>query len=107
MRDSPPLASSCASIKISELGHIAERIWLRFRLAGAPASAYVHSVESLIGGLAYVRMGSRQIAGSSHPGPPRLPVEGTVRYRGRTYGVSSFLGSTPEGQVRVYQLVTL
>lgn len=98
-------AMTCQQIKISELGRIAERIWLRFRLAGAPASAYVHSVESLIGGLAYVRMGSHQIAGSTQPGPSHLPVEGTVRYRGATYGVSSFLGSTPEGQVRVYQLV--
>ena len=100
-------AMSCQQLKVSALGHIAERIWLRFRLAGAPASAYVHAIESLIGGLAYVRMGSRQIAGSTHPGPPRLPLEGTVRYRGRTYGVSSFPGSTPEGQVRVYQLVSL
>jgi len=104
---SPSAALSCQQIKVAELGRIAERIWLRYRLAGAPASAYVHSVESLIGGLAYVRMGSHQIAGSTHPGPPHLPIEGTVRYRGRTYGVASFPGSTPEGQVRVYQLVTL
>jgi hypothetical protein len=96
---------TCQQIKISELGRIAERIWLRFRLAGAPASAYVHAIESLIGGLAYVRMGSRQIAGSTQPGPRQLPVEGTVRYRGATYGVSSFSTSTPEGQARVYLLV--
>jgi hypothetical protein len=99
-------AKSCQQIKRSELGRIAERIWLRFRLAGAPVSAYVHSIESLTGGLAYVRMGSHQIAGSTQPGPARLPVEGTVRYRGVTYGVSSFLGNAPAGQVRVYQLTT-
>jgi hypothetical protein len=106
----PPPASgaaalTCQQVRMSELGQIAERIWQRFRLAGAPASAYVHSVESLIGGLAYVRMGSRQIAGSTQPGPPGLPDQGTVRYRGVTYGVSSFAASTPAGTVRVYGLV--
>jgi len=98
-------AMSCPQIRMSELGQIAERIWQRFMLAGAPASAYVHSVESLIGGLAYVRMGSRQIAGSTHPGPRNLPELGTVRYRGATYGVFSFAAATPAGAVRVYQLV--
>jgi hypothetical protein len=98
-------AKTCQQIKISELGRIAERIWQRFRLAGAPPSAYVRSMESLTGGLAYVRMGSQQIAGSTQPGPA-LPAEGTISYRGVTYGVSSFLRNTSAGQVGVYQLTT-
>jgi hypothetical protein len=97
---------SCAEVKIAALGHIAERLWRRFALAGAPPSAFVHSVESLIGGLAYVRSGSRQLAGSSHlgPGPRRLPDSGTVKYRGVTYGVSSFTATSAGTPVRVYLL---
>ena len=52
-----------------------------------------------------MRAGARQIAGSTQPGPPRLPASGTVRYRGITYQVSSFSVQTPAGAVRVYQLL--
>jgi len=100
-------AKSCAQIKTSELGRIGERIWQRFTLAGAPVTARVNAIQRLTGGLAYVRAGSRQVAGSTQPGPSRLPTQGTVRYRGVTYGVASFPVSTPAGQARVYQLVAL
>jgi hypothetical protein len=96
---------SCGSIKISELGHIAHRLWGRFSLAGAPPSAYVHSSQALTGSLSYVRMDARQLAGSTQPGPSRLPDQGTVRYRGVTYGVFSFAARTAAGSVRVYLLV--
>jgi hypothetical protein len=97
-------ATSCAEIKIAELGHIGQRLWRRFALAGAPPSAFVHAIESLVGGLAYVRAGSREIAGSSH-GPPHLPDAGTVKYRGVTYGVASFTATSAGTPVRVYVLV--
>ena len=98
-------ASSCAEIKISALGHIAERLWRRFALAGASPLVFVHSIESLVGGLGYVRSGSHQLAGSTHPGPPHLPESGTVRYRGITYAVTSFAAGSAGTPVRVYVLV--
>ncbi len=96
---------SCAAIKIATLGRIAQRLWHRFSLAGAPPSAYVHSSQALTGGLSYVRSGAHQLAGSNQPGPRRLPDQGSVRYRGVTYGVSSFVATTAAGSVRVYLLV--
>jgi len=98
-------SSSCAAIKVTTLGRIAQRLWLRFSLAGAPPSAYVHSSQALTASLSYVRSGPRQLAGSTQPGPPHLPDHGSVRYRGVTYGVSSFPARTVAGSVRVYLLV--
>jgi hypothetical protein len=97
--------SSCAAIKVSALGRVAQRVWQRFSLAGAPPSAYVHSSEALTGSLSYVRSGAHQIAGSTQPGPARIPDQGSVRYRGVTYGVSSFSTRTAAAPVRVYLLV--
>jgi hypothetical protein len=96
---------SCASIKISELGRIVHRLWDRFSLAGAPPYAYVHSSQALTGGMSYVRLDARQLAGSTQPGPSHLPDQGAVSYRGVTYGVFSFVGRTAAGTVRVYLLV--
>ena len=63
------------------------------------------------GALTYLREGLRQIAGSTEPGPPGLPESGTVRYRGTTYGVTSFIAQTPAKPtrvpMRVYELVLL
>lgn len=98
-------AGTCAEIKVSELARIAQRIWRRFSVVFAPPAAYVSAIQSLTGGLSYVRSGSQQIAGSTQPGPPRLPDRGTIEYRGVTYVVSSFLADTTAGQVRVYQLL--
>jgi hypothetical protein len=99
-------ATSCAQIKVSELGGIARRLWRRFALAQAPPLVFIHSVQSLIGGLGFVRSGSHQLAGSIQPGPLRLPDGGTVKYRGVTYGVSSFAARSAGTPVRVSLLVT-
>jgi hypothetical protein len=98
-------ASTCAEIKITELARIARRIWRRYSVVLAPPAAYVSAIQSLTGALSYVRLASQQIAGSTQPGPPRLPDQGTVEYGGATYAVSSFLADTTAGQVRVYQLL--
>lgn len=98
-------ANTCAEIKSRELGRVAQRISRRFALAPSNLSAYISVARTLTGGLIYVRSGSRQLAGSTRPGPPRLPSEGTVSYRGVSYEVFSFLASTSVGQVRIYQLV--
>jgi hypothetical protein len=104
----PTLASStasCAKVRAAELSRIAHLMWNRFMLIGAPVSAYVTTAHSLVGVLSYVRSGSRQLAGSTSPGPAHLPAAGTVKYHGRTYHVTSFAGSAAGGSVRVYQLV--
>jgi hypothetical protein len=98
-------ANTCAEIKNRELGRVAQRISRRFALAPGNFSAYMKVTRTLTGGLIYIRSGSRQLAGSTQPGPPRLPSEGSVKYRGVSYEVSSFSASTSVGQVRIYQLV--
>jgi hypothetical protein len=99
------LAGTCAAIRIAELGDVARRVSRRFALSPANFSSYIHATEPLTGGLIYVRAGSRQLAGSTRPGPGQLPDSGTVRYRGALYGVSSFIAPTEVGSVRIYQLV--
>jgi hypothetical protein len=99
-------ASTCAAIKNRELGRVAQRISRRFALAPGNFSAYIKVTRTLTNGLVYIRAGSRQLAGSTQPGPPHLPSEGSVSYRGVTYEVSSFSAPTSVGQVRIYQLVT-
>jgi hypothetical protein len=98
-------AKTCTQIKLFELARIAQRIWRRYAAVSAPPAAYVTAIQSLTGGLSYVRSGSQQLAGSTQPGPPQLPDQGTVEYGRVRYAVSSFLADTTAGQVRVYQLV--
>jgi hypothetical protein len=98
-------SESCTAIKLSEMAHIAQLVWHRYSLVSAPSSAYVNQVRSLTGGLSYVRSTTQQLAGSTRPGPTRLPNQGTVRYRGATWQVSSFSSHAPAGPVRVYVLV--
>ena len=97
--------SSCGEIKVTELGEVARRISRRFMLSPANFSAYIKATGPLTGGLLYIRSGSRQLAGSTHPGPAGLPERGPVSYRGTAYGVFSFTTGTAVGRVRIYQLV--
>jgi hypothetical protein len=96
---------SCTAIRVAELGRVAERIAHRFTLSNSNFGSYIETTVPLTRGLIYIRSGSRQLAGSSRPGPAGLPSRGTVRYRGSTYGVSSFTAPSQAGRVRVYQLV--
>jgi hypothetical protein len=97
--------ATCTAVRIAELNRISQRIWRRFTLVGAPVSAFVSTMGSLLGALSYIRSGSHQLSGSTQPGPPRLPAQGTVRYRGTTYIVFSFAANAQGSPVRVYQLV--
>jgi hypothetical protein len=97
-------SQSCAALKVAELGRVAERISRRFTLSPSSFGSYVKTTASLTGGLVYVKAGSRELAGSSQP-VPNLPTQGTVKYRGAIYGVSSFTAPSEVGQVRIYQLV--
>jgi hypothetical protein len=98
-------AVSCTAVRIAELDRIAQRVWRRFQLVGAPVSGFVSTMGSLLGALSYVRAGSHQLSGSTAPGPARLPAQGTVSYHGVSYDVFSFPASTPSGPVRAYELV--
>jgi hypothetical protein len=98
-------AAGCVAVRASELGRVAQTVWHRFTVLGAPVSSYIRTLHGLTNGLIYVRAGSRQLAGSTQPGPARLPAEGTVRYRGAAYRVTSFAATTAGTAVRVYQLV--
>jgi hypothetical protein len=103
----PPGSSivSCATIRLDELNRISQRIWHRFIQVGGPISGFVSTTASLVGALTYVRAGSHQLAGSTWPGPPRLPTAGVVSYRGASYRVFSFAASAGGTQLRVYALV--
>jgi hypothetical protein len=96
---------SCSEIKVTELGDVSRRIARRFTLSPGTFSSYIKATATLTGGLIYLRSGSRQLAGSTRPGPPSLPSQGTVSYRGKTYAVSSFTTATTVGQARIFQLV--
>jgi hypothetical protein len=98
-------ARSCAEIRTTELGRVAERISRRFALSPSSFATYIKLTRTLTDALIYIRSGSAQLAGSTRPGPPRLPASGTVRYRGVTYGVSSFSTPTAAGPVRIFALV--
>jgi hypothetical protein len=108
-------ARSCAAVKVAEVGRIAHLIWRRFVLDDSSSASFVTFTESHTGALTYIRAGAgeraRQIAGSTRPRPGALPDSGTVRYRGVTYGVTSFtVKAASKGvrvAVRVYELVRL
>jgi hypothetical protein len=98
---------SCAAVRLAELGRIGRLIWGRFVFNHSPIDGFVAFLRSHTGALSYVRAGSHQIAGSTAPGPLQLPGSGAVRYRGVSYGVTSFATRTAAGRTRVYQLVRL
>jgi len=98
-------SKSCVRIKAAELGVVAQHISRRFKLSPASFPPYIKVTHTLTDALVYVRSGSRELAGSSRPGPSRLPSSGPLRHRGVDYEVSSFAAPTSVGQVRVYVLV--
>lgn len=96
---------SCAAIRDSELAVVARRVAGQFSLAPGSFQTYVNLVQTDTGGFLYVRAGSRQLAGSTRPGPARLPILGAVRYRGVSYEVYSFRAPSSVGTVRIYELL--
>ena len=100
-----PSHKTCAAIKMAELRRVAERVSHRFTLSPSNFDSYIRATAPLTGGLLYIRAGSHQFAGSSQPGPAKLPHQGTITYRGSSYGASSFVAPSQAGPVRIYQLV--
>jgi hypothetical protein len=98
-----PSTAGCRAVRMAELATVAENVWHRFSLVGAPASSYVTNNAQLTRALTFVRAGGRQLAGTGS-GPAHLPASGSVRYRGRTYDVRSFSASAGGESGRVYLL---
>ena len=97
--------ASCTVIRNSELAIVARRVFGRLALSHVSFSTGVELVRTLTRGLFYVRTGSRQLAGSTTwPGPVRLPLSGSVRYRGVSYEVFSFEAHSGAGTARIYEL---
>ena len=49
-----------------------------------------------------MRVGPKQIMGTLNPGPPQVPADGTVVYRGHTYSAHSFTATAfPSGPLRI------
>jgi hypothetical protein len=94
----------CSVIKSSELAVVARRISGQLSLSPGNFQTYVDLVRTDTNGLLYVRAGSHQFAGSTRPGPAKLPLHGTVRYHGGTYEVFSFSAPSSVGKVRIYAL---
>jgi hypothetical protein len=94
----------CSVIKSSELAVVARRISGQLSLSPGNFQTYVNLVRTDTNGLLYVRAGSRQFAGSTNPGPTKLPLHGTVRYHGGTYKVFSFSAPSSVGEMRIYAL---
>jgi hypothetical protein len=95
---------SCTLIRSSELAVVARRVFGRLALSHVSFATGVELVHTLTRGQFYVRAGSRQMAGTSAPGPARLPLSGSVRYRGVSYQVFSFADPSGPGSVRIYEL---
>jgi hypothetical protein len=94
----------CSVIKSSELAVVAQRISGQLSLSPGNFQTYVDLVHTDTNGLLYVRAGSHQLAGSTRPGPAKLPLHGTVRYHGGNYEVFSFQAPSSVGKVRIYAL---
>jgi hypothetical protein len=103
---SSSLASkSCDAIKAGEMGLAAKLISRRFTLSPSAFAGYIRLTTTLTHALVYVRAGSRNLAGSTHTAPSKLPAEGPLRWHGIDYEVASFQAPTSAGQARVYVLV--
>ena len=89
---------SCASVRLAAWDNVAHHIAARF----TPLPPHYGDVRDLLqwlsGGLVFVRSGSVRLAGA---GPARIPRQGTVKYRGRTWAVVSWEAIRP---ARIYFL---
>jgi hypothetical protein len=98
-------SKSCIEIKTAELGVVAQRISRRFKLNPSAFAPYIKLVHTMTHALVYIRNGSRDLAGSTHSSPAKLPSSGALSVHGVDYEVSSFSAPTSVGQARVYVLV--
>ncbi|HLM85197.1 MAG TPA: hypothetical protein VK272_03310 [Solirubrobacteraceae bacterium] len=92
-------ATSCSAVRLAAWGSIAMHIAARFKPLQTHYQDLVDVLRGATGGPAFVRSGSRRIAGGAVPA--RLPSHGIVRYGGRSWSVFSW---EPVPPARVYFL---
>jgi hypothetical protein len=98
-KEPAPASESCTMVRSAAWGSVAAHIAARFKPLPPHYKDLVDIVRSTTDGVAFVRAGSKQLAGG--PGPARLPLRGTVTYRGRSWSVFSF---EPVPPARIYVL---
>lgn len=92
-------SGSCAAVRSAAWGSVLAHVAARFKPLPPHYKDLVDLVRSTTGGVAFVRTGSKQLAGG--PGPAKLPLGGIVTYRGRPWSVFSF---APVPPARIYLL---
>jgi hypothetical protein len=96
----PAVASgNCATVRSAAWGSVVAHIAGRFNPLPPHYKDLVDLVRATTNGMAFVRAGSKQLAGGA--GPAKLPLSGTVTYRGRSWSVFSFEPAPP---ARIYLL---
>jgi hypothetical protein len=95
-------ATSCAAVRLAAWGSVAMHIATRLQPLTAHYQSLVDILHGTTGGPAYVRAGSRRIAGGSVPA--RLPARGIVKTGGRSWAVFSWAPFPP---ARIYFLTPL
>ncbi len=93
-----PAAPTCEAVRTAAWGQIAMHVAARFAPLAAHYEDFVHTLQGVSGGRAFVRSGSARLAGG---GPLRLPRQGLVRYRGLSWDVFSWPGPA---STRIYFL---
>jgi uncharacterized protein (DUF2141 family) len=93
-------AQSCEALRLAAWRNVLEHVASRFTPLAGKYQEFVGTLQGSTGSPAYVRIGSRQIAGLN-PGPRRIPRHGTVKYRGAKWRVLSW---SPHPPARIYFL---
>ncbi len=93
-------AQSCDAVRAAAWGNVAKHIAGRFSPLTAHYQDFVRVLQGSTAGLAYVRAGSTQLAGSDS-GPAHIPSHGIFKYRGRSWQVFSWAPFPP---ARIYFL---
>jgi len=99
----PPVAVAaqpCAAVRVAAWGSVLKHIAARLKPLQAHYADLADVVRGLTGGLVVVRAGSTRLAGSA--APTRIPRNGSVSYRGRSWPVFSW---EPVPPARIYFLV--
>jgi len=92
-------ARGCTAVRVAAWGSVAMHIAAQLTPLAAHYADLAGTLHSATGGVAFVRAGSRVLAGPS--APRHLPQGGTVRYAGRTWWVFSWVAARP---ARIYFL---
>ena len=96
------IAEPCSAVVVGEIGRVAERLAARFNPLAASYAGFVETCHADTGAIVVVRIGLRAIGGSNGPGPPILPLSGTVSYLSKNWSVFSFAPTPP---ARIYLLI--